>query len=134
MSRENGIMTTERTYRGSTTYQLVYAKLVHAAQHQTHIFYADVADVLGPLGEDDDVAPEGARLLAEISEDEQSAGRPMLSALTVSGRGAPAATVFNLARRLGNLASTDPADEMAFWTTEKGRVYDTWKPPASHTS
>ena len=127
-------MTIERTYRGSREYQRVHDKLVHAAQHQTHIFYADVADVLGPLGEDDDVAHEGARLLGEISEDEQRAGRPMLSALTVSGRGAPAATFFNLARRLGKLASTDPADEMAFWMAEKGRVYDTWKPPGLHAS
>ena len=127
-------MTVERTYRGSREYQLVFCQLLHAAQHQTHIFYADIADILGPMGEDDDVAYEAAKLLGEISEDEHSAGRPMLSALVVSGRAIPAATFFALARRLGKLASTDPADEMTFWMSEKNSVYDTWNPPAVHTS
>jgi hypothetical protein len=127
-------MTVERTYRGSTPYQAVHARLLDAARHRTHIFYADVADMLGPLGDDDDVAQESARLLGEISEDECGAGRPMLSALVVSGRGVPAVTFFSLARRLGRLATTDPADEMAFWMAEKARVYDAWTPPTAHAS
>ena len=36
-------------------------------------------------------------------------------------------TFFALARRLGKLASTDPADEMKFWMLEKGSLYTTWK-------
>jgi hypothetical protein len=127
-------MTVERTYRRTREYQLVYSKLLHAAQHQTHIFYADVVDVLGPLSDDDDGAHEAANVLGEISEDEHSAGRPMLSALVVSGRGIPAATFFSLARCLGKLASTEPADEMKFWMAEKSRVYDAWQPPTLHAS
>ena len=95
----------ERTYRGLTSaYQVVHGKLLHAAQSRSHIFYADVADVLGPLGEEEDAASESARLLGEISEDEHAAGRPLLSALVVSGRGVPAAS-FSLSRASCNVAN-----------------------------
>lgn len=73
------------------------------------------------------MTPDAALMLGEISEDEHNAGRPMLTALVVTGKGIPGDVFFSVARSLGKLASANPAEEMKFWMEEKRRVYDAWK-------
>ena len=120
-------------HRRTRAYQLVYCRLLNAAQSRGHVSYAEIADILETLTADHDTIPDVGQVLREISEDEHGAGRPLLTALVVTGKGIPGDLLFSLARGLGKLASADPADEMKFWMTEEGRVYDTWKRNAAAT-
>ena len=65
-------------------------------------------------------------MLADIASHEHRAGRPLLTALVVTGKSIPGNIFFSSARDLGILSSTDPAEEMRFWMSEEARVYDTW--------
>lgn len=66
--------------------------------------------------------------LGVISEDEVKLyGRPMLSAITVTVNGRPGGGFYTLAKDLGKLASDHPADQQAFWETERMAVYSTWQ-------
>jgi hypothetical protein len=51
----------------------------------------------------------------------------MLAAVVLTGKGIPGEVFFAIARRLGTLASTAPAEEMQFWMAERARVYRAWK-------
>ena len=115
------------TYRRTREYQLVYCRLLTGAQNSSLVSYAEISDILGALAADQDMTPDVGRLLGEISADEHHAGRPMLTALVVTGKGIPGDLFFSLARSLRKLESAEPAEEMKFWMAEKGRVYDTWK-------
>lgn len=68
-----------------------------------------------------------AAILAAISQNELNHKRPMLSALAVSVMGMPAGSFFTLARENGELLSTAPTQERAFWEEQKGRVYKVWE-------
>jgi len=116
------------TYRRTRGYQLVYCKLLGAARDGRRVSYAEVSDILGSLAADPDMISDANQLLEEMSEDEHEAGRPMLTALVVTGKSIPGDVFFSVARRLGRLASADPAEEMKFWMAEERSVYDTWKP------
>ena len=115
-------------YRGSCEYQLVYCKLLGAAQHHDEVLYTEVADIHGIPTTGHHMTREVGQVLREISTDEHGAGRPMLSAIAVSVKGLPGEGFFNLARSLGRLTSTQPADEMNFWMAEERKVYEAWKP------
>ena len=115
------------TFRGTRQYQLLYDKLVSAARTGHQVFHAEVTEILaGPSG-DGPTNEEITRLLREIAEDEHHAGRPLLTALVLTGKGIPGNVFFATARDLGKLASADPADEMKFWMAEKATVYETWR-------
>jgi hypothetical protein len=117
-------------YRGTQEYQLVYCKLLAAAQRGDEVVYGEVAEILGIPTTGHHMAREVGQVLGEISEDEHHAGRPMLSAIAVSvTKGFPGEGFFDLARRLGRLTTT--ADELAFWRAEEQKVYDTWKRTAA---
>jgi hypothetical protein len=63
-------------------------------------------------------------MLGEISEDEDSLGRGMLSAYVVSAEtGLPGGGFFELAEKLGRRAD----DRLAFWVGEIKRVDETWR-------
>jgi len=127
------VTTAGSPHHRTRAYQLVYCRLLSAAQSRGLVSYAEIADVLGTLTADHDTIPDVDQVLREISEDEHGAGRPLLTALVVTGKGIPGDLLFSLARSLGKLASVDPADEMKFWMAEEGRVYDTWKRNAATT-
>jgi len=63
-------------------------------------------------------------MLGEISTEEDSAGRGMLTIIVVHGKGdmLPGAGFFHLAKRLGR----DTSDRRAFCTQEMRRVYRSW--------
>jgi hypothetical protein len=71
-------------------------------------------------------APTVDEVLAQIAGDEHRAGRPLLTALVVTGKSIPGNIFFASARDLGLLSSADPAEEVRFWMAEEGRVHDTW--------
>lgn len=65
-------------------------------------------------------------LLSEVSKDEDSAGRGLLSALVVRKEdGLPGQGFFDLARELGR----DFTDETRFWTDELRVVFSKWQAP-----
>lgn len=65
-----------------------------------------------------------AHMLGEVSDDEDSAGRGMLSAYVVSAEtGSPGGGFFELAEKLGR----DVGDRDAFWVAELRRVETAWK-------
>jgi hypothetical protein len=65
-------------------------------------------------------------LLGEVSDEEDSIGRGMLSAYVVSSEtGPPRAGFFELANKLGRTFD----DRLAFWVQEVKRVGDAWRNP-----
>ena len=94
--------------RRTRPYQLVYCRLLGAAQKRGLVSYAEISDILESVGTAQDASPDVGQLLEAISEDEHDAGRPMLTALVVTGKGIPGDLFFALARRLGMLTSADP--------------------------
>jgi alkylated DNA nucleotide flippase Atl1 len=66
-------------YRGTTGYFHVTAELVRAAQYRGVTTYQDIAVIMGLPLSGSHMAKEVGQVLGEISEDEVTAGRPMLS-------------------------------------------------------
>ena len=115
-------------YRGTTDYIRVLAELVHAAEYRGVTTYQDLAVIMGLPLQGSYMGKETGHILGEISEDEITAGRPMLSAVAVSVTGKAGLGFFALAKDLGRF-SGDPADEERFWCQELQAVYETWKRP-----
>ena len=115
-------------YRGTKEYLLVYSRLITAAQLRGTVTYQEIAKILRLPLQGSHMGSEIGWILGEISEDEHRAvpQRPMLSAVAVSNRGEPGPGFAALARELGRLNSTDPAEERRFWEEERARVYSTW--------
>jgi hypothetical protein len=130
---ENNMTITGSPHRRTRAYQLVYCRLLGAAQHRGLVSYAEISDILESVSTAQEVMPDVGDLLRAISEDEHDAGRPMLTALVVTGKGIPGDLFFALARSLGRLASAEPGEEMKFWMAEERRVYDTWQPNVAVT-
>jgi hypothetical protein len=114
-------------YRGAPMYFHVHAELVRAAQYRGLTTYQDIAVIMGLPTTGAHMGNETGHILGEISEDEASADRPMLSAVAVGVSGKPGPGFVSLAKRLGRLA--EGQDEMAFWVAECRRVHDTWRRP-----
>jgi hypothetical protein len=115
-------------YRGTTDYIRVLAELVHAAEYRGVTTYQDIAVIMGLPLQGSHMGKEIGHILGEISEDEVSAGRPMLSAAAVSVTGKAGPGFFALAKDFGRF-NGDPADEENFWRKELQAVYETWKRP-----
>jgi hypothetical protein len=107
----------------SAGYQVIYERLVAAARQRSRVFHSEVRGLLEALPGD---PPEVDQVLAQIAGDEHRHGRPLLTALVVTGKSIPGNIFFSSARDLGALTSSDPAEEMRFWMAEEARVYDTW--------
>jgi hypothetical protein len=107
-------------------YPVIYDRLVMAARQRSRMFHSEVRAILESLPADPLVRPDVETVLAEIAAGEHAAGRPLLTALVVTGKSIPGNIFFASARDLGLLSSTDPAEEMRFWMAEEARVYDTW--------
>ena len=113
-------------YRGTKEFLLVYMKLITAAQHRGIVYYTEVARILGIDQPGHHMSREVGQVLGEISEDEHTNGRPMLSAVAVSSKGMPSEGFFNLASRLGKYSGSTTNDEEIFWKQESDRVYSAW--------
>ena len=114
-------------YRGTTTYFHVLAELVRAAQYRGLTTYQDIAVIMGLPTQGSYMGSVTGHVLGEISEDEVSAGRPMLSAVAVSVEGKAGPGFFDLARKLHRLGSSE--DEPAFWERERHAAYAAWRRP-----
>ena len=92
-----------------------------AAAHGT-LTYGELATRLG-WGDLRETYDKLMRLLTEISETEDHAGRGMLSALAVSAHwGTPSKGYFSLARRLGREGTND-----SIWRRERAQLQATWQ-------
>ena len=116
-------------YRGTTTYHLVFSRLITAARHRGFVTYQELAKVMGLPLKGSHMGAQSGQILGEISEDEHEAGRPMLSAVALNVSGQPGPGFFGLARDLGLLDSEDREQEVAFWASQKEALYELWKEP-----
>lgn len=116
----------EGKYRGTVTYHLVYQELIRAARYRGVTTNQAIAQIMGLPLRGNYMSREVGMMLGEISEDEVSHGRPMLSALAIKVSGTPGKGFFGLARSLGRLTSEDKAEEKAFWEQEREAVYKAW--------
>jgi hypothetical protein len=112
----------------TSAFEVVYDRLIAAARERSRVFHSEVRGLLdeasgSPLEVDD--------VLTEIAREEHRNGRPLLTALVVTGKSIPGNIFFSSARDLGLLSSTDPAEEMRFWMAEEARVYEVWATPQS---
>lgn len=110
----------------TSSYQVIYDRLLSAARERSRVFHSEVRGLLDALPGDPRLRPGVDEVLAQIAGDEHRAGRPLLIALVVTGKSIPGNIFFTSARNLGVLKTSDPADEMRFWMAEEARVYDAW--------
>jgi hypothetical protein len=115
-------------YRGTKEYHLVYGELIRAAQYSGLTTYQALAQIMGLPLKGSYMGTQTGRVLGEISEDELSHGRPMLSAIAVGVSGLPGERFFALAEQLGRLpAGASQEEKQAFWEQERKAVYEAWK-------
>jgi len=107
-------------------YEIVYNSLVNAARSKSRVFYWELARLLASLPDDPEQAADVSDVLREVAAAEHHAGRPLLTALAVTGKSIPGNVFFTSARDLGLLTSADPTEEMRFWMEQERRVYETW--------
>ena len=99
------------------------AAMIAVAQVEEVITYSDLAyrKIKSCTLEPHD--PRLARMIGDISTEEDEAGRGMLSAVVVNKRDwRPGPGFFTLARSLGR----DAKDEIGCWDEELKKVYGTW--------
>ncbi len=111
-------------YRGTAMYNEVRDLLIDAARQRSVIQYhpriTSIMDITEPGGY---MRGELGQILGEICEDEDLAGRPMLSAVAISSENRPGKGFFDLARELGKPVGHD---EDAFWQAELQALYEYW--------
>jgi hypothetical protein len=121
-------MATSREGRArSREYQLIYSRLLAAAQQGSLVSYSEVLSLAASFAPDPDSAPPAGEILKQIAADEHASGRPLLSALVVTGKNIPGEAFFAAARELGQFVGSDATVEMRFWEAEERRVYDAWR-------
>lgn len=113
-------------YRGTKEYSLVLYELITAARYRGTASYLKIARILGITQPGHHMAREVGQILGEISEDEHSRDRPMLTALAIGSAEEPGEGFYELARRLGKLESDNPEDCYKFWVKERAAVYEEW--------
>ena len=102
--------------------------LVDVARRKGRIAYSELAEKISAISiEAHD--PRMFHMLGEISSEEDSEGRGMLTAIVVhkSGDMQPGPGFFELAQSLGR----DTADKLSCWVTEFNFVHDYWANRAS---
>jgi len=115
------------TYRRTPKYGLVYSALVMAAHARSMLAYTGVARLAGLAERGNPMATQVGRLVGEISEDEVTLGRPMLSALVVEkDTGQPGEGFFKLARDLGVFNGNGKNEKRKFLSREKAKLYSVW--------
>ena len=104
--------------------QVIYEMLCDVAKAREVIYYSDIGALVRWNMASPGDRKRLADLLGEISSDEVSSGRPMLSALVVSKEfGVPLEGFFELAKSLGRY---DGVDGDKFWAVERDKAYEEW--------
>lgn len=111
----------------SREYQLIYCRLLRGARDRTRVSHSEVLALAATYTANPDDAPDAGAILTQIAVDEHAAGRPLLSALAVTGKDIPGNAFFAAARALGRLQGTDGLSEMRFWDAEERAVYEAWR-------
>lgn len=111
-------------YRGKKEYLLVHAAIQTAAKYRGSITYQNVAKIMGLPQQGNHMGSEVGYILGEISDEEVTNGRPMLSAIVVNAKGQVGPGFFILARKLGRLKNENEQD---FLEKEQKLVYKTWR-------
>jgi hypothetical protein len=114
-------------YRGTETYRKVYDELAAAASYRGTVTYQEIAHLMGLALSGSNMANQTGWILGEISEDEFTAGRPMLSAVAVSVEGVPGSGFYGLAKELGKLFPDTPEGHLQFWRAEQAATYKQWR-------
>lgn len=114
--------------RHTRAYEAVYTCLINAARQRSRAFYAQLAGLVDSIAEDGEPHAGVSELLREVAHAEHAVGRPLLTAVAVTGKSIPGNVFFASARELGLLTSSDPAEEMRFWMEQERRVYEAWDP------
>ena len=117
----------EKKYTGSKAYYRAYSLLLGAAEARGTIEYMPVAEVMGITQTGNYMGKEVGQMCGEISENEVSHGRPMLSAVVVKTDGRPGEGFFTFARQIGRWDGS--GDKVDFWRSEIQEVYSTWGTP-----
>lgn len=104
--------------------QTVYQELKRLAKAGSTTNYSDVGYLIGlDMGSPAD-RNRIARILDEISREEDSQGHPLLSAIAIlRERNIPGEGFFKLAR---SLSKQDQEDDLVFWLDEVRRVHTHW--------
>ena len=99
------------------------AAIIAVAAHGTVIAYSDLVSEIESCNLEPQ-SPQLAHMLGEISTEEHSAGRGMLTVVVVHKHGdlMPGPGFFELARSLGH----DTDDREAFWVGELAEVHREW--------
>jgi hypothetical protein len=117
----------EKKYRDTILYYLVYSELIQAARYQGVTTYQAIAQLMGLPLRGSHMGRELGIILGEIAENETKLGRPLLTAVAVGVNGEPGSGFFTVARELGKLGEgADKAAERAFWQAERAAVYEAW--------
>jgi hypothetical protein len=115
---------TKNTYRNTKEYAFIHAELITAAKYRGTVTYQEIAKIIGLPMKGNFMGSQIGHLLGEISEDEVTNKRPMLSAIAVGVSGEPGPGFFTLAKQLGKLP--DGMDKKTFWREQCKAVYETW--------
>jgi len=115
------------TYRRTPKYGLAYSALIMAAHSRSMLTYTGIARLAGLAQAGNPMATQVGRLVGEISEDEVTQGRPMLSALVVEkDTGQPGEGFFKLARDLKIFDRTSKSAKRKFLSKEKSKLFTVW--------
>lgn len=86
----------EDKYKRKKIYLQVYLDLIQAAQYRGYVTYQEIAQMMELPLSGNYMGKEVGQILGEISQEEHSHGRPMLSALAVGTSGFPGSGFFGL--------------------------------------
>jgi hypothetical protein len=111
--------------KNSKEYFIAYSLMINAAQHQGFCTYQEIAQAVGLPTAGSYMGSVVGELLGNISENEVSLGRPMLSAIVVGVNGKPGSGFIPYAKELGLFKDGD--DEDTFWQKECQKIYEEWK-------
>ena len=114
-------------YRGTKLYHLIFSELITAARYRGTITYQEIAQIMGLPQSGNYMGSQLGWILGEISEDELSHGRPMLSAIAVGVNGKPGQGFYAWAKKLYGIEDDSDFDEESFWQEECAKVYETWQ-------
>ncbi len=114
-------------YRGTKEYLLIYAELIQAAQCRGTVTYQLIAQIMGLPLKGNYMAGRVGRILAEISEEEATHDRPMLSSVAVGVNNRPGPGFFTLARKMGLLNEGTKESDLEFWAQQTLAVYKAWQ-------
>ncbi len=116
-------------YRGKQIYHIIYSELITAARYRGTVTYQEIAKLMGLPLTGNYMGFEVGYILGEISEDEHTQGRPMLSAVAVGASENPGPGFYTLAGQLNKFNGDSPEAKQQFWEQERDEVYKTWKKP-----